>query len=789
MRKKAGLAIIISAIACILLAYLVLGSGKRYKECLISDTDAQDIMQERTEDQMLVTSVLFDSEELFFDSESSSLFYSVIEDKADAMNPIIKARSGEKALKVAALEDEEGTARLLIYDEKTYCTRDLVCTTLPVMSICCDNEIGETEQEVSIELFDNRKNADKRLVLSDGTIRERGGTTSSFPKKPYKLSLTTQSVGEHKRSNDISLLGMRKDDDWILYAAYNDQEKVRNVFSQELWSKSCATDNSYGIDTTIDYEYIELFIDGRYAGLYALGHTPDENRMGLDNAKTEGLYKKKDSGLEKFYVKNKEAETDPVKNRILTRLIYNYFFDLEDNCFDPEYLKSAIDMDNAIDFYLFVCLIQGTDNLHKNYYVILKETENGYRSVYVPWDMDMSWGNQWIDDGESNLTSCYLYDPSDSFLFTDGYLYWLLFDNDEETYQKLVHRYEELRSGAWSNESIISMLDEYEKDVFTSGAYLRDKERWPYGNYIEDGDEYSLDRFKGYVLERLSCMDNYLNRIKEQRYANPFIEQTLLYEDLSSSKILVRYEDRSVLEDQDYKELLDFIGIDTDEVTDECGFIVYDVKKDIQQNVSYYEDLDNGVDTVCGVLRTGRSDINIYDYDDEHSVFLDDLDCMYVIHDSLPISISVVSGDGFSKSMNLDKSYKTFFSMYAIEDYSLMLQALCHTGENYVLTFNKEDMPEDMSFLDKYELDLGEYKSLEEAFDTEKSVVILLDCDYRRARLINNALVSGTVCETEMGIYSYFENDGYFGMYFNGNELLTGSTEEVIENSVMTIDE
>ena len=81
-------------------------------------------------------------------------------------------------------------------------------------------------------------------------------------KKGYAVSLTQESVGGHLRDNDISLLGMRQDDDWVLYAAYNDQEKIRNVFSCNLWKDFCSTDNERGIDTGVEYRYLELFMNG-----------------------------------------------------------------------------------------------------------------------------------------------------------------------------------------------------------------------------------------------------------------------------------------------------------------------------------------------------------------------------------------------------------------------------------------------------------------------------------------------------------------------------------------------
>ena len=53
---------------------------------------------------------------------------------------------------------------------------------------------------------------------------------------------------------------------------------------------------------------------------------------------------------------------------------------------------------------------------------------------------------------------------------------------------------------------INSFLDQYEDDIFDSGAYLRDMERWPDGLY--EDPEVKLSVFREYVMKRLSYVDS-----------------------------------------------------------------------------------------------------------------------------------------------------------------------------------------------------------------------------------------------------------------------------------------
>ena len=49
------------------------------------------------------------------------------------------------------------------------------------------------------------------------------------------------------------------------------------------------------------------------------------------------------------------------------------------------------------------------------------------------------------------------------------------------------------------------LIDQYENDIFESGAYLRDMERWPDGLY--EDPEVKLSVFREHVMQRLSYMD------------------------------------------------------------------------------------------------------------------------------------------------------------------------------------------------------------------------------------------------------------------------------------------
>ena len=118
---------------------------------------------------------------------------------------------------------------ICIQEYKEY---SIAITTLPLVQIECETtDFWRVPVPIKLTLFQNHKNSRQPLIKSDGTIHVRGNTTNLLPKKPFRISLTTNNIAGSINDNQQALLDLRKDGDWLLYPAYNDQEKIRNVFS------------------------------------------------------------------------------------------------------------------------------------------------------------------------------------------------------------------------------------------------------------------------------------------------------------------------------------------------------------------------------------------------------------------------------------------------------------------------------------------------------------------------------------------------------------------------------
>lgn len=101
-------------------------------------------------------------------------------------------------------------------------------------------------------------------------IEGRGAYSQSLPQKPYLLETYNGVFGN---DTNVSLLGMPKENDWILQATYNDKTFLRNTFSFDMARIS----GEYATRT----QHCEVIINGEYMGMYFLCEKikVDDNRV------------------------------------------------------------------------------------------------------------------------------------------------------------------------------------------------------------------------------------------------------------------------------------------------------------------------------------------------------------------------------------------------------------------------------------------------------------------------------------------------------------------------------
>ena len=569
--------------------YLFLGKnvGSSYNNLITDDKTINGIVSSRTFCDTLFSSIMFNDEELLYDANGDYYFYSLIQGSSHSYNPEVNVISDSSDLKIvfnSSISSDDiannNAISFVVYNDSYYYSSALKCTTLPVISINTDSDIPESKEEsttMKFQIYDNSIGASERVITSDGTIHVRGASSLIYPKKSYRLSLSYTQKNGNVKNNKVSLLGLRKDEDWILYCIYDDPEKVRNIFSTNLWKNSVASDNNNNLDTGTEYKYVELFLNGEYSGLYALGYPMQATQIGITKDNANAVMYRRLMGYENTLLL--ESDGAPSSFRIQSKhdndsfsLLREYLIQTDMFHDKPDELKGLIDIDNAIDFYLYINLIQGWDNIYKNQNLAIFNGNNSLKGLYIPWDMDLTWGSTTHWEKEPITTDT-------NFEFNYEAFYELLQLEPETTISQIQKKYKKLRQTTWSDATVLTMLDSYEKDIFSSGAYLRERDCWPEGSYI-DGLQLNLDEFKDYVLDRLSAMDDYVDNLtadSDYEYEKLTFGSDIIYDCVSqlfsdpNELVLLEINNPSLWNEEYYYKILSKWGIPSDYVSEKVS--------------------------------------------------------------------------------------------------------------------------------------------------------------------------------------------------------------------------
>ena len=417
----------------------------------------------------------------------------------------------DEALKNKAETISENKVLRLFWIRETTCWMyNVFFTGMPVISITSDEVAGEIKNG-KMWVYDQYRST-AQFQSAECSWHLRGATTLNYEKSSYRLTLTDRK---------LSFLGMRKDDDWILHALYDDDGLIHNKFSYEVW-REIAASNCVDHDEGISMEFVELFMDNEYLGVYGLSERIDSKALGMNGK--DILYKCRDQnnpGEDDFY--------DELTENMNPVFVWKYPKDFEMKDWEPlkqwvsmflfeeydnlELAESILNMGNAVDYNLFNLFTCGMDNIMKNVYFLADYQSNGnYQIIKIPWDLNMTWGNSWIDDPDCNFNRF----QEKNFYAEDGWIpdmYRLYEDRPEEIGRLLSDRWQELRRDIVTRENLYEKLDLEFSYLHDSGAYMRNQQKWPHG----DG-YWQEDYIYEYIDRRIEFLDNYIGQMGKTAY-------------------------------------------------------------------------------------------------------------------------------------------------------------------------------------------------------------------------------------------------------------------------------
>lgn len=375
-------------------------------------------------------------------------------------------------------------------------------TELPIVSINSDFTIVDTPKVLAqFTLIET----DKEEISTSIGIEFRGGSSQAYPKKSLEIEFWETPDGSS--TIDIPILGMMNHDSFNLQALYNEDSRIRSKSANELWlqmSSLSYQDKEPEAKNGILMKYVEVFMNGQYYGIYALSEKVNRKNLKLKKYKDSNikgeLYKGDDWGVTKMcYVIDYDNNSDTwggfeykhPKEEIDWSKLHNFIsfvVEADQETFLQE-ISSKFEIENAIDYFIFLNFIRAIDNTGKNLY-IAKYDENS-RYFYVPWDLDSTFGYSW-DMTQQNIFNDLLTNCLYNKLLKD--------DNFKD---KLAKRWFDLRENVLSISNINSILESNADILSRNKVYERESMVWNF-SYNEN----SLNYMKEWQQNRANYLDS-----------------------------------------------------------------------------------------------------------------------------------------------------------------------------------------------------------------------------------------------------------------------------------------
>lgn len=368
-------------------------------------------------------------------------------------------------------------------------------------------------------------------------IEKRGQSSRDFPKRSYSLE-TRDEWGDNL---NVNLLGMPKENDWILYAPYTDKSMLRNVVTYEM-AKAL---DMYSTRTA----YCELYINDHYQGIYVLLERikRDDSRVdidsmeyinGDDNSLTGGYIfsvDKTDDFIENYSGwTSSPSPSFPNAKDIIFQYVYpkaknisayeqnylqNYVTEAEAALISPDFTdkdngyNKYFDVGSFVDFMLINEVSKEVDKYrYSTYFYKKKDSKGGEIHAGPIWDYNLGYGN--VDYWDYGLsTEGWLYTDVKDASYSIMY-WWMRFMQDPHFESIATERYASLRANEWTNDKVNAMIDSIAN--YVDDAQQRNYVQWPilgryiWPNYLWENMDYNdeVESFRTWIMARLAWMDN-----------------------------------------------------------------------------------------------------------------------------------------------------------------------------------------------------------------------------------------------------------------------------------------
>jgi len=424
---------------------------------------------------------------------------------------------------------------------------NLDSTEIPLVKI---NTIGQTIpdgtkidalMQISYHGPDNETYVSDPANEYDGHvgIEVRGASSSGYPQQPYGFETRTAD-GDN---NNVSILGMPSENDWVLISNYNDRSLVRNQLAAHI---------AQGMGDYAPRSYLcEVLLDSAYRGIYVLGEKikRDHGRVNIANLEpnensgddlTGGYilqqnYWNWDDSFESNYSPIGHPDFDvhfvyeypkPEDISVQQRTyIASYVDSLETVLYGPEFAdpnigyRKYLDVHSFIDYFLVNEVARNADGFKKSAFFNKDKDSNGGKLKAGPvWDFDWAWKNIWgcsICEATDGSGWCYQVNDCNPDNNSCGWYVRLL--QDSSFANELRCTYEDYRTNVLDTTQMFAFIDSVASRV--QYAQARHFQKWPILGVSGPAPEVNpvattyageIDTLKAWIVTRLDWLDQNL---------------------------------------------------------------------------------------------------------------------------------------------------------------------------------------------------------------------------------------------------------------------------------------
>lgn len=410
---------------------------------------------------------------------------------------------------------------------------------LPLMIIDTHGKTIERSPRVMVDMGLIYNGAGKLNKVSDPRneylgkigINRRGESSYNFEKRQYRIELQNLDGS----NNNVSILGLPRENDFILNGPYSDKTMMKNVLTYELFRRT----GRWAPRT----RFIEVVLDDDYRGVYVLMEKlkRDKYRVNIKKLTSEDISMPEISG---GYIlrRDKTARSDPnewwespVSQPYHKQMWYEYhdpnYEDLTqdqaswiknymkefdemmsgDDFKDPvNGYRAWIDVESFIDMLFINEITKGIDNYNfSNYFYKENDMEGGRLVAGPPWDYNIAYGN--VNYGHDWFAS-----ETYGWCYTQGgRIYWYKrLMEDPEFRDNVYCRWTKFRNGIFSDENVLGIIDSCVNELGDAvernfnkydilGEYV-----WPAKEPIPDTYMEEVWNLEDWLIEHLHWMDD-----------------------------------------------------------------------------------------------------------------------------------------------------------------------------------------------------------------------------------------------------------------------------------------